>query len=158
MGLLEEILAEIADIGTEVLSEQAKSEKARKDKFSKSSKEAEEFFQKLGQKSKNKNNQKMRKSPAKTNVQRKSPSESMTPIEATSKTNVEDIPISERLRRYKQSKRSVEIQNLQKEENALLTFTTLEKTSRTKKYKQILKSRKGAKDAFIYSTIFERKV
>ena len=158
MGLLEEILAEIADATGEILSEQLKSEKARKDKFSKNSKEAEDFFKQLGQKTKNKRKQKIRKTPAKTNVKRKSPSESMTPIEATSKKNVEDVPIEERLRRYKQSKRSEENQHLQKDKNALLTFTNLEKVSSTKKYKQILKSRKGAKDAFIYSIIFERKV
>lgn len=157
MGLFEEILAEIVDVGIDVVSQQSKKETARKARLNKSYKEIEDFFQNLGHKY-NKDNKRPRNLSVKSNTNQKSTSESKTPIELSDNKHVEDIPIEERLRRYKQTKKNEDNRRLQRNKDVLLTFKILEKKSRTKKYKQILNSREGAKDAFIYSSIFERKV
>lgn len=158
MGLLTDLLSELADIGAEVVSEQLKSEKERKDRINKNGKKAEEFLQRIEKEYKNKYYKSVKNSSVKTNIKTENPTESKTPIEAEANKNIEDIPIEERLKRYKETKRNSEAKSLQREKNDILEFTNLENKKRTKKYKQILKSRNGARDAFIYSTIFEKKV
>lgn len=158
MGLITDLLSELAEIGVEVVSDQLKSDETRKDRINKSGKKAEEFLQRIEKEYKNKNYKSGEKSSVKTNIKRENLTESKTPIEAEANKNIEDIPIEERLKRYKETKRKAEAKSLQKEKNDILEFTNLENKKRTKKYKQILKSRNGARDAFIYSTIFEKKV
>ena len=158
MGLITDLLSELAEIGVEVVSDQLKSDEARKDRINKSGKKAEEFLQRIEKEYKNKNYKSGEKSSVKTNIKRENPTESKTLIEAEANKNIEDIPIEERLKRYKETKRNSEAKSLQREQNDILEFTNLENKKRTKKYKQILKSRNGARDAFIYSTIFEKKV
>lgn len=157
MGLLIDLLSKLAEIGNEVVSEQLKSDKARKDRINKNGKKAEEFLQRIEKEYKNKNYKSGKKSSVKTNIKRKNPTEFQTLIEADVNKNIEDIPIEERLRRYKETKRNAEVKTLQREKNDSLEFTNLEKKKNTKKYKNILKSRGGARNAFIYSTIFEKK-
>lgn len=158
MGLIIDLLSELAEIGVEVVSDQLKSDETRKDRINKSGKKAEEFLQRIEKEYKNKNYKSGEKSSVKTNIKRENLTESKTPIEAEANKNIEDIPIEERLKRYKETKRNAEAKSLQREKNDILEFTNLENKKRTKKYKQILKSRNGARDAFIYSTIFEKKV
>ncbi|MGY3775680.1 hypothetical protein [Helcococcus sueciensis] len=158
MGLITDLLSELAEIGVEVVSDQLKSDETRKDRINKSGKKAEEFLQRIEKEYKNKNYKSGEKSSVKTNIKRENLTESKTPIEAEANKNIEDIPIEERLKRYKETKRKAEAKSLQREKNDILEFTNLENKKRTKKYKQILKSRNGARDAFIYSTIFEKKV
>lgn len=158
MGLITDLLSELAEIGVEVVSDQLKSDETRKDRINKSGKKAEEFLQRIEKEYKNKNYKSGEKSSVKTNIKRENLTESKTPIEAEANKNIEDIPIEERLKRYKETKRKAEAKSLQRDKNDILEFTNLENKKRTKKYKQILKSRNGARDAFIYSTIFEKKV
>lgn len=158
MGLIIDLLSELAEIGVEVVSDQLKSDETRKDRINKSGKKAEEFLQRIEKEYRNKNYKSGEKSSVKTNIKRENLTESKTPIEAEANKNIEDIPIEERLKRYKETKRKAEAKSLQREKNDILEFTNLENKKRTKKYKQILKSRNGARDAFIYSTIFEKKV
>lgn len=162
MADLFDLLEFIVDIGKEAIKEQSKNGKIRNKNLKKALVKSEEISDKF---EKNISDKKKKS---------KIDQEDLTKSDIYSKTNinenfdikredykttkVEDTPLDERLRRYKETKNKMKViqKEIQKEvEN--ITSPNVKMKSKNK-YKRVLKNRNSAKDAFIFSTIFERKV
>lgn len=179
MADLFDLLEVIVDIGKEAIKEQSKNEKIRNKNLKKAVVKSEELLDKFeknisDKKKKSKIDQEdLTKSDiySKTNTNDNSDikredismndyrlvkdiEESLYDKKYDKTTKVEETPLDERLKRYKETKKKMKV--IQKEvEN--ITSPNVKMKSKNK-YKRVLKNRNSAKDAFIYSTIFERKV
>lgn len=166
MADLFDLLEFIVDIGKEAIKEQSKDGKIRNKNLKKAVVKSEELSDKFeknisDKKKKSKIDQEdLTKSDiySKTNINENSDIKSDIKREDYKTTKVEDTPLDERLRRYKETKNKMKViqKEIQKEvEN--ITSPNVKMKSKNK-YKRVLKNRNSAKDAFIFSTIFERKV